>query len=293
MQHLSRSNIDEERWNNVISKYGLGLPYAYTRVLDEVTDRSWEAIIGNDYQWVLPLPFNRKIIGFKQYYNPYYLQQLGLIGNVPNDENTVQEILRLISKKCLRARLVMNEGNETLFSNYWVARTNFLLSLNDDYEIIYNKYEKRLKQVLKKNENQELVIHHSNDLTLFLKHYFTHTFAKFSGSEKISPFYVQSLFRKFNKMEMVDIVFTKTTHGIITSGILYLKTDQRIILSLQFAHEGYKHLSGPSILIDELIKRHCNSKLSLDFEGSDIPGIATFYKAFSPEVRTYGVINIR
>ncbi len=293
MHLLSRKNIDDERWNAVVERYGLGLPYAFTWMLDEVTGGNWEAIMGEDYQWVLPLPYNRKIIGLKQYYNPYYLQQLGLIGLVSQDLNYIKNIIQLISKKCIRARLVFNESNEALFSEYWVPKTNFLLNLKADYKDIYENYEKRLKQVLKKNETNDLEIIHSNDLILFLKHYFTYTFEKFSGTEKISPHYVQSLFKKLEEKGLVSTSFTRTSDGVLTAGVLYLKTDKRIILSLQFAQEGYKHLSGPSILIDSLIRKYNNSDLTLDFEGSDIPGISNFYKAFSPEPHYYGVISIR
>jgi len=87
MIFLTRDKIDDIRWDEVINKSDLGLPYAYSWSLDKVTGKQWEAIVGEDYSWVFPLPFNRKIFGFKQYYTPYLIQQLGVIGDVECTES--------------------------------------------------------------------------------------------------------------------------------------------------------------------------------------------------------------
>ena len=81
MIFLTRDDIDDVRWDWVINKSGQGLPYAYSWSLDQVAGKQWDAIISEDYTWVLPLPYNRKICGFKQYYTPYLIQQLGVIGD--------------------------------------------------------------------------------------------------------------------------------------------------------------------------------------------------------------------
>ena len=94
---------------------------------------------------------------------------------------------------------------------------------------------------------RQLQIIRSNDLVLFLKNYFKFTFGKFAGEEKISEDYIQSLFQTYAEMGMVSVILSKSTDQNYTAGILYLKTKGRIILSLQFSNEKYKHLSGPSI----------------------------------------------
>jgi hypothetical protein len=54
-----------------------------------------------------------------------------------------------------------------------------------------------------------------------------------------------------------------------------------------------KNYQALHYLIDEVIKKNSNSEILLDFEGSDIPGIAMFYSAFSPERRSFGILKIR
>lgn len=292
MVHLNSSEIDKVRWNEVIDQYGSGLPYAYSWILDELTGHCWDAIIDENYEWILPLPYNRKIAGLKQYYTPYCLQQLGLIGKQP-EQITWQQIEQLINKNCIRARLALNEMNKFYPKDKIINKPNFVLPLSSTYHEIHANFKKNLQQLLKKKEQLNVRIHSSDDLTTFLKYYFQFTFNKYSAKEKISPEYIQSCYRTFRQHEMVKIMIAHNENGETVAGILYLRTRQRLIISLQFINPDFKHLSGPTLLIDELIRQNSGQPLELDFEGSAIPSIASFYRAFGPEERSFGVMGVR
>jgi hypothetical protein len=56
-------------------------------------------------------------------------------------------------------------------------------------------------------------------------------------------------------------------------------------------HEG-RDRNVMHYFIDEFIKSHCGKGLVFDFEGSDMPNVAHFYRKFNPMVKHYYLKNI-
>jgi len=146
MEFLRRKDIDTDRWDAVIDSSATGLPYAYSAVLDECCNGKWDAIVGDAYNYVLPLPFNRKLFGFKQYYQPYLLQQLGVFGNMPASVE-MDAIMHMIKSHSIRSMIAFQEENTQLLAGAGGnLKTNFVLDLLPGYDYISNQYKKNLKQ---------------------------------------------------------------------------------------------------------------------------------------------------
>ena len=64
IRRLKRDEINSEKWNKTIKLAYNSMPYGYTWYLDAVS-KQWEALVFDDYQAVLPLPFIKKM-GLKQ-----------------------------------------------------------------------------------------------------------------------------------------------------------------------------------------------------------------------------------
>lgn len=54
-QFIPQSELDEDRWNQTVKKYGEGRPFLFTWYLDTVCER-WDALIYSDYEYIAPLP---------------------------------------------------------------------------------------------------------------------------------------------------------------------------------------------------------------------------------------------
>ena len=78
--YVKNQAIDKQRWDATIEADPKGLPYAYSWYLDKATSGNWDALITPDYEFLLPLPWNRKIFGLHQIYAPLLTQQLGIAG---------------------------------------------------------------------------------------------------------------------------------------------------------------------------------------------------------------------
>ncbi|MCU0387633.1 MAG: hypothetical protein MUE71_03400 [Chitinophagaceae bacterium] len=68
---------------------------------------------------------------------------------------------------------------------------------------------------------------------------------------------------------------------------LFLKDDRRLYNIASTTLPNGRTLEANHFLFDQLICEFSGQNILLDFEGSDLPGVARFYQKFSPENRPY------
>ena len=73
----------------------------------------------------------------------------------------------------------------------------------------------------------------------------------------------------------------------VLGGAIILKDSSRITYLFSSYTNNGKKQQAPSFLINTLIKKYSNSNMILDFEGSTIPNIASFYRSFGAEKEIY------
>ena len=74
--HLRHNQIDRIKWDATIAQSLCDLPYAYSWYLDVVCPM-WEALVTEDYAYVMPLPLKKKW-GISYLIHPIWVQQLGV-----------------------------------------------------------------------------------------------------------------------------------------------------------------------------------------------------------------------
>jgi hypothetical protein len=86
---------------------------------------------------------------------------------------------------------------------------------------------------------------------------------------------------------LVRAVYKDPSRYQLLAVTLLLKTNNRIYLLLPTTLPEGKKKQANHFLLDQLIREFAGQDLILDFEGSDIPGIARFYKKFGPVEQPY------
>ena len=82
IHYVKRQEVNATKWDRCIDQASNGLIYAYSFYLDTMTD-SWDALVLNDYEALMPLPWKKKY-GIHYLYPPAFTAQLGLFGNAIN-----------------------------------------------------------------------------------------------------------------------------------------------------------------------------------------------------------------
>ena len=78
---------------------------------------------------------------------------------------------------------------------------------------------------------------------------------------------------------------------ILLGGAFFLFSKKRIVYLFSAFSEQGKELQAASFLLNYMLKKHENSSLIFDFEGGNMPNMATFYNSFGAEVETYSLVR--
>ena len=156
IRYLERNDIDISKWDRCIIDAPNGLIYARSFYLDTMAE-NWSALVAGDYQYVMPLTWNKKF-GIKYLYQPYFTKTLGVFGNsehsfeISSFINAVPDMFRYWDIDLNENNFVSSEFKR--LSQY--ARTNYFLSLVNDYQHVSQEY-KRLANRMKKKAVEEQV----------------------------------------------------------------------------------------------------------------------------------------
>lgn len=278
--------INQQQWDACVSKHSNGLIYAQYDYLDHICD-NWSGLVIGDYEAVMPLPWRRKY-GFRYYYIPPFIQQLGFIGDTSLLKSIQEELIQKIRSYAWYGDLHLNFSNHLLASELQCKnRTNYIIHLNRSYVEIYKDYQPALKHLLSKTSNNSFVYSKENQLVDTIRHY-QEQYAERMSHLSLEDFTRLSELCKFywDRGECV-LRSVRSEQGLILSDTLLLKDQRRVyhLLNTTFP-EGRKAHSN-HWLLDQILKEFAEQDLLFDFEGSDLPGVKSFYSKFGGHVQPY------
>lgn len=278
--HLRNEVIDYKRWDNCISQSSNQLTYAYSWYLDVVSP-SWEALVSEDYEYVMPLPIKKK---YKIPYivQPILTQQLGIFSKLEINEYLVEEFIKEIPYFSYEINL-----NEHNYFQKGLVQPNYLLNLHQPYEQIRALYSKNTLRNIEKAKKLNLKI--KSGLTV-------NEFLDFNSS-------IEKKFLTINHSTLENLltngisqnalmlygVFSKDNKQI--AGLCLLDSAQRLTNLLPVSNTEGKASSAMFLLIDNIIKNEAENEKVFDFEGSRIEGIARFYKGFGAKNHPYYILK--
>ena len=133
IKHLKYYEIDKSKWDNTVSCSDFSLPYFFSWYLDVVSP-GWEALIAEDYSYIMPLTVKIKC-GIKYVIQPPFTQQLGVISLSKNiDCQIINSFIKSIPYLIYDINLNYNNFSKEfslLFSIALVRFSIFLVSFNN------------------------------------------------------------------------------------------------------------------------------------------------------------------
>ena len=290
IRYLKRQEIDTARWDHCVAQAPNGWLYLHSFFLDGLGD--WNALVTDEYDYCMPLPAKRKF-GVLYSYIPPFTGQLGIIGAGPVSTALVDDFLRHIPSSFLLADVLLNEQNPppSLPVNDVFPRTNYVLPLQENYDTLYDRYTADAKKNLRQANNNGLSAETGIPVETVIALY------RAAYGEK-NKFYSA---KDYDRIAGICASCIQRRHGF-TLGIRDAKQElqaaaffgidnKRIYYLLGAPGPEGRRYNAVHYLIDEVIRRHANTSLELDFEGSDIPSVAAFYRKFNPLAKPYHLIR--
>jgi hypothetical protein len=281
---VKRNEIDEEKYNNCIATSLQSRVYAYSWYLDVVAD-NWSVLVLDDYDAVMPLPFQKKYL-ISYISQPFFTQQLGVFSKRKITKSTIEEFLKKIPRKFLKIAVQFNSENNFSAENS-IKKNNYILSLDKEYKTLYKGFSKGRKHAIQQGLKEQLSIEEisfSELLKLSNQHY---SFKEVTAKEYNKLAKLVAVLQSKHKVKIRGIKLDKKLIG----GSVFASDSKRIIYLFSAVSKVGKEKQVASLLLNDVIKEHSNSELILDFEGSQIPGVATFFKSFGAKPETYFLLK--
>ncbi|MBC6995349.1 hypothetical protein QWY85_00220 [Neolewinella lacunae] len=284
VQHLRGPAIDRIRWDAAVAQDPTGLPYGLSWWLDAVTDGRWGGLVGDDYRWVLPLPYRRKFGRLTQVQRPPFTQQCGPFGQVTGPDLALA--LQHLPAGTVQFALSLREGFRTddLPAGFNSRqRTNLVLDLSPPRPTLQTGFHRDLRRKLKKFGPATLSLADIDTVVALyrpsagqkagLKE---HHYARLLKLHRAAESRGLSLCYRLDEAE----------HGLLAAGFFPSYRGRIINLFAASSAAGYAR-EGMARLLAAILEKHGGPGKLFDFEGSDLPGVAEFFQSFGPEKREY------
>lgn len=276
-------DVDITKYNTCVDQSYNELLYAYSWYLDSIAER-WDVLVLEDYQAVMPLPIRKKF-GISYVYLPAWTQQLGIFSKDKIDENLVLEFISAIPNQFKLTDLVLNYQNK-ISNNATTQRDNFILPMNESYESLFKNFYKGRKSSIKQAKTANLFAKKANNIQILIR-----LFKENKGMELNKPetdySILESLVLKGISLKKMAIYEVLDEEKNLLGGAVFLKSKQRITLLFSAMNAQGRKNQAMSFLVDFIIQKYAKQPLILDFEGSMIPEIASFYRSFGAKNQPY------
>ena len=280
IRYLKFDEIDTDKWDLCLADSPNALVYAQSWYLDKLCP-VWDALVIDDYRYIMPLTFRRKY-GFSYLYQPRYCQQLGIF---PTPTRDIIEIFYAeMVKRFSFAQIHLNAMNLYIREMPVEIRYNLLLNLNEPYLDLSARYSQHTIRKLKKSASNKL----SFVSGLSLKEYLQ--FKKENSATRLSKqdlLILHNLLAFSLSRNLGEVYGVYDESNKLCAAAFFVRYQKRVtFLNSASSREG-KALNAMYLLIDQFISMHAGKDYLLDFEGSMIEGVARLYKGFGASPETY------
>lgn len=277
IQYLTNREIDREKWDKCVASATNSLIYNSSIYLDMLAD-DWNAIVVDDYRAIMPLPWRKKFL-FKYYYHVPFVPQSGITGEY---ENTIfPKLSKEIFRRIRFGDLLLNYDNVE-YASYLRARkmTNMVLDLSLDMPHLHKVYHRDLDKNLRKSARYELQYIAEPDIKLGVS-----LFKKLYGSRfpSVNTVHYERFAALCLYLQRIQQAFARKVtdrKGRLLAVGIFFKDHRRIYNIMNSVPPEGRRRSANHFLFDQLLREFAGSGLTLDFEGSQLPGIRKFYENF-------------
>lgn len=285
--HLCHNEIDKKKWDHTLEHSANGIVYAASWYLDIVC-AGWEALVADDYKFIFPLAAKKKY-RIQYLYPPCFTQQLGLFSPERLNAKLVEQFVHAIPGHFRYMEINLNHENKFLDRKY-NAKLNLThhLRLSRSYEKLESSFSSNHKRNIRKALNAELKITNDDKHEEEVVRLFRNNKAKNISGYKSSDYEVLArLLKEAQKRNLLQTLKATNENDKMIVGAFFIKSFQSWIFLFSGSDEEAKKKSAMHLLINEFIKQHAGENMYLDFEGSNNPSLARFYKGFGSEEIVY------
>ena len=281
IRRLKYQEIDFDKYNACIENALQNSDYAKREFLDIVTGKSWELIMYDDYEAVMPVPLIVKF-GFKIVLMPKLCQQLGIFSN--QDSVYINNLFyNYLTNNYIVLFYAFNGNNEV--SNIGLKKSYIIPK--DQYSEVKKRYSIHRRRNVRIIGDLENNIIFRNSLKSEDRTFFVENIKGIKKKEDASIYF--DLMQTLYEQKLMNIEILEYKNQIESMAGLYCgKTNH--YLSLFVNKNPLSNTNIPSIVIDNYLKKTIADQ-DFDFMGSDVENVAKFNERFGAIAYKYPIVS--
>lgn len=286
VKYVEHKYIDKAQWDNCISKSVNGIVFAYSWYLDIVCEK-WDALIEDNYKSVFPVIYRRKY-GISYLFQPFFCSQSGVFTYGKINTDIVNSFLSYIPKKYKLIDIYLNTFNKANSELFNIKdTTTFELDLIKPYETIIQGYSDNTRRNIGKANKKGVSISKGVKPELIIN-MFKENRGRLVKSYKEKDY--QTLLRLIYKLiyrKRAEIWGAYTKENTLCAGAFFIGSNNKAHFLFSAINKEGRDNNAMFLLVDRFIHENSNEYLILDFNGSNNPDIARFYRGFGATACSY------
>jgi hypothetical protein len=307
IKFLSFKEIDFKKWDKCVDASLNGTIFGQSWYLNLVSE-SWDAIILDDYDAVMPIPVN-KILKYPTAISPCLAPQLGVFSpRLPSPE-IIDAFLSLLRSRIKYIKIGLNKYNLISDEEFKIKTAgSFSLDLIHPYSKLCQAYSRETKQIIDAGLSNKVSVSKSVPFQQFIQFYQNLC----TGTSKTDDEVFYDKLRRVISFTMLhrfgELFGAYSEENNLTATAFVIRTSDRITLLISAMHNDQEGIAAYSVLLDQLLKEYAEKNVTIDFEilpcpERYIPGvkttsdktdlihkIATLYTGFGAKMFNYPII---
>lgn len=282
---VSRSELNEDKYNACVESSQQSLIYAYSWYLDIVCDQ-WNVLVLDDYDVVMPVPYRRKYL-IPYVHPPLWVLQLGLFSKKKFHQS---DFISTLEKKFRFIELRLNSEN-TLEkeSSLFVEKQFQELDLTQEYEAIENAYQSDRKKDLKRANKHQLKIEWGSGAKELIR-LFQNNVGKRTPEIKEQDYSnLEKLIKTCVDRDVGEICSVYQEEQLVASAF-FLKHQETVTILCSSTDFSNRKNGANTFLIDQAIQRYSSDYKTFNFGGSSMESIAKYFFSFGAVERIYPML---
>ncbi len=287
IRRIANKDIDRRKWDDCIAQSFNGIVYAFSWYLDVVAGSQWEALVEDDYVRVFPYLPKRKW-GISYVFQPFATQQLGVFSTGKLSPGKVEEFVELLLREYRIVDIHLNILNKIAPRYAEIEeRITYHLDLILPYSLLEKSFSTNHKRNIKKAAKYPLSLVRNVDPGKIIQLFKENKGQRVKALQSFDYQLYSTLIRAaiYQHACQTYAVLNESRHLI--AGAIFLYSHHKFIYAFSAGSDEGKEKRAMFFLVNEIIKENQGRHLVLDFEGSNDPDIAFFYKGFGAQKLTY------
>ncbi len=291
IKYLKHNQIDLTKWNLCIENSFNGNTYAFSWFLDIVAEY-WDALVEGDYVRVMPLVSKRKYL-VDYIYQPNFTQQLGVFSTDKLSPDNILQFIQHIPANYKYVNINLNVNNKIDTESYKIdTKNNIELDLISSYETLRANYSKNTIRNIEKSIKRDISISESVTVNEILNLFKENIGDPINNLKEPQYNTLRRIISSALRNGNGKILGAYTKENSLCAAAFFLESFRKSINLISVSNNEGKNNSAMFQIFDMFIKTNSSRNHTLDFDGSNIDSIASFYKGFGGTTCNYQTLTI-